>query len=45
MPPSLASSHALIGGIAYGGYARKVSIYFLLVSLPFFKLLHLKCDS
>ncbi|KAJ6718533.1 PHOTOSYSTEM I IRON-SULFUR CENTER-RELATED [Salix purpurea] len=39
MPPSTASSHALIGGIAYGGYARKVSIYFLLVSLPFLKML------
>ncbi|KAJ6891415.1 hypothetical protein NC651_024802 [Populus alba x Populus x berolinensis] len=24
MPTSLASSHALIGGIAYGGYARKI---------------------
>uniref|UniRef100_A0A6N2MTH7 4Fe-4S ferredoxin-type domain-containing protein n=1 Tax=Salix viminalis TaxID=40686 RepID=A0A6N2MTH7_SALVM len=24
MPPSTASSHALIGGIAYGGYARKI---------------------
>jgi hypothetical protein len=39
-----ASSHALEGGMAYSTNARKVSIYFLLVSLPFLKLLRLNFD-